>query len=63
MKNTENSWKTRILSSFLFAVFTHTELHGENRLYMTEVIKLDRFFVIKSSHALPVIMKNTENRF
>ena len=63
MENTANSWKTGILSSLLFAVFTHTELHGENRLDMTEGIKLDWFFVIKSFQAVPKIIKNTENRF
>ena len=63
MKNTENSWKTRILSSFLFAVFTQTVPDGENRLDMTEGIKLDWFFVIKSSQALPVIIKNTKTDF
>ena len=63
MENTENSWKTRILSSFLFAVFTQTMPDGENRLDMIENIKLDWFLVIKSSNALPVIIKNTKNRF
>ena len=63
MKNTENSWKTRILSSFLFAVFTQTVLDGQNRLDMIEGIKLDWFFVIKSFQAVPKIIKNTENRF
>ena len=63
MKKPENSWKTRILSVFLFAVFTQTVPDGGNRLDMTEGIKLDWFFVIKSSNALPVIIKNTKNRF
>ena len=63
MENSENSWKTRILSSFLFAVFTQTMPDGENRLDMIENIKLDWFLVIKSSNTLPVIIKNTKNRF
>ena len=63
MENTENSWKTRILSSFLFAVFTQTVPDGEDRLDMTEDIKLDWFFVITSFQAVPKIIKNTKNRF
>ena len=46
MKNTENSRKTRILGSFLYAVFTYTVLHGEDRLNMIEDVKLDWFLVI-----------------
>ena len=52
MENTENSWKTRILSSFLYTVFTHTVLHGDDRLNMIEEIKLDCFFVIRSFQAV-----------
>ena len=63
MKNTENSWKTRILSSFLYTVFTHTVLHGDDRLNMIEGVKLDCFFVIRSFQAVPKTTKNTKNWF
>ena len=63
MENTENSWKTRILSSFLFAVFIQTVPDGEDRLNMIEGVKLEWFFVIRSFQAVPKVTKNAKNRF
>ena len=63
MENTENSWKTRILSSFLFAVFTQTVPDGEDQLNMIEGVKLEWFFVIRSFQAVPKTTKNTKNWF
>ena len=40
MENTENSCKSKIMSSFLFAVFTYTVLHGGDRLIMKEGLEL-----------------------
>ena len=43
MKNTENSGKYRILSSFLLVLFTKMVWDGGDQLIMKEGIKLDRF--------------------
>ena len=63
MENTENSRKTRILGSFLYAVFTYTVLHGEDRLNMKEGVELDWFLLIRSFQAVPKVTKNTKPRF
>ena len=63
MKNTENWWKSKIMSSFLFAVFTYTVLHGGDRLIMKEGVELGRFFIIRSFQAVPKVIKNAKNRF
>ena len=63
MKNTENWWKSKIMSSFLFAVFTYTVLHGEDRLNMKEGVELDWFLLIRSFQAVPKVTKNTKPRF
>ena len=51
------------MSSFWFGVFTHTVLHGGDRLNILEGVKGDWFFVIKTSRALQNVIKNTKNRF
>ena len=63
MKNTENSRKTRILSSFLYAVFTYTVPHGGDCLIMKEGLELDWFFVIGSFQAVPKTTKITKTCF
>ena len=63
MKNTENSRKTRILSSFLYAVFTYTVPHGGDCLIMKEGLELGWFFIIRSFQAVPKVTKNAKNWF
>ena len=63
MKNTENWWKSKIMSSFLFAVFTYTVLHGGDRLIMKEGLELGWFFIIRSFQAVPKVIKNAKNWF
>ena len=63
MKNTENWWKSKIMSSFLFAVFTYTVLHGGDRLIMKEGLELGWFFIIRSFQAVPKVTKNSKNWF
>ena len=46
MENTKNPWKSKIMSSFLFVVFTYTVLHGGDRLIMKEGLELDCFIII-----------------
>ena len=46
VKNTENSGKYRILSSFLLVLFTKMVWDGGDQLIMKEGIKLDRFIPI-----------------
>ena len=63
MKNTENWWKSKIMSSFLFAVFPYMVLHGEGRLIMKEGLELGWFFIIRSFQAVPKVTKNAKNWF
>ena len=63
MKNTENWWKSKIMRSFLFAVFTYTVLHGGDRLIMKEGLELGWFFIIRSFQAVPKVTKNSKNWF
>ena len=63
MKNTENRWKSKNMSSFLFAVFTYTVLHGGDRLIMKEGLELGWFLIIRSFQAVPKVTKNAKNWF
>ena len=59
MKNTENSWKTRILSSFLFAVFTQAVPDGGNYPCTIAKLMFDRLKKKWHSTLLHNIVKKT----
>ena len=63
MENSENSWKTRILSSFLYAVFTYTVPDGGDRLNMKETVELDWFFFLFGSQASSSVGSKTSKPF
>ena len=58
VEKTENSRKTRILSSFLNAVFTKTVLHGGDYPFTKARLILDRLKMKRYSPLLPNMVKN-----